>query len=212
MGDKLVPQTVEEYAEKHSDEVEPLFDELRDETFARTSNPQMQVGRLEGRFLHMLVKLTSARRVLEIGMFTGYSTLMMASALADDGEVITCEIDPDAEAIARRYFARHPSGQRIQVRMGPALDTLRSIAGPLDLAFIDADKGNYIAYYDAVVPLLRPGGLLIADNTLWSGKVVDPKSDVERAIARFNDHVARDARTEKVVLTVRDGMTLVRKR
>jgi caffeoyl-CoA O-methyltransferase len=212
MGDKLVPQTVEEYAQKHSDEVEPLFDELRDETFARTSNPQMQVGRLEGRFLHMLVKLTSARRVLEIGMFTGYSTLMMASALPDDGEIITCEIDPDAEAIARRYFARHPSGRKIQVRMGPALDTLRSIAGPLDLAFIDADKGNYIAYYDAVVPLLRPGGLLIADNTLWSGKVVDPKSDVERAIARFNDHVARDARTEKVVLTVRDGMTLVRKR
>jgi caffeoyl-CoA O-methyltransferase len=212
MGDKLVPQAIEDYAEKHSDEVEPLFDELRAETFAHTSSPQMQVGRLEGRFLHLLVKLTSARRVLEVGMFTGYSTLMMASALPDGGEIITCEIDPAAEAIARRFFARHPAGGKVDVRMGPALDTIRSLTGPFDLAFIDADKGNYIAYYDSIVPLLRPGGLLIADNTLWSGKVVDPQTDTERAIARFNDHVAADTRTEKVLLTVRDGMTLARKR
>lgn len=212
MPDKLVPESIENYAEQHSDEVEPLFDELREETYAKMSSPGMQVGRLEGRFLHLLVKLTSARRVLEIGMFTGYSTLMMASALPDDGEITTCEIDPEAEAIARRFFDRHPHGRKIRVRMGPALETLRSVSGPLDLVFIDADKGNYVAYYDAVLPLLREGGLLVADNTLWSGKVVDPDTDVARAIARFNDHVAADSRVDKVLLTVRDGMTLARKR
>ncbi len=212
MTDRMIPQAVESYAEQHSDAVEALFDELREETFATMSSPQMQVGRLEGRFLHLLVKLTGARRVLEIGMFTGYSTLMMASALPDGGEIITCDIDPAAESIARRYFARHPAGGRIQVRMGPALETLESLAGPLDLAFIDADKGNYLAYYEAVLSLLRPGGLVVADNTLWSGKVLEPDSDAARAIARFNDHVAADARVNKVMLTVRDGMTLARKR
>jgi caffeoyl-CoA O-methyltransferase len=210
--DRIVPDAIDAYAEQHSDEVEPLFDELRAETFASMESPQMQVGRLEGRFLHLLVKLTSARRVLEIGMFTGYSALMMASALPDDGELVTCDIDPAAEAIARRYFDRHPHGKKITIRMGPALDTLASLSGPLDLVFIDADKGNYVAYYEAVLPLLRPGGLIVADNTLWSGKVVAPQTEVEQAIARFNDHVARDARVDKVLLTVRDGMTLARKR
>jgi caffeoyl-CoA O-methyltransferase len=210
--DRIVPDAIDAYAEQHSDEVEPLFDELRAETFARMESPQMQVGRLEGRFLHLLVKLTSARRVLEIGMFTGYSALMMASALPDDGELVTCDIDPAAEAIARRYFDRHPHGKKIAIRMGPALDTLASLSGPLDLVFIDADKGNYVSYYEAVLPLLRPGGLIVADNTLWSGKVVAPQTEVEQAIARFNDHVARDARVDKVLLTVRDGMTLARKR
>jgi caffeoyl-CoA O-methyltransferase len=210
--DRIVPDAIDAYAEQHSDEVEPLFDELRAETFARMDSPQMQVGRLEGRFLHLLVKLTSARRVLEIGMFTGYSALMMASALPDDGELVTCDIDPAAEAIARSYFDRHPHGKKITIRMGPALDTLASLSGPLDLVFIDADKGNYVPYYEAVLPLLRPGGLIVADNTLWSGKVVAPDTEVAQAIARFNEHVARDARVDKVVLTVRDGMTLARKR
>jgi len=208
----LVPEAIESYAQDHSDDVEPLFNELRDETFAQMSSPQMQVGRLEGRFLHLLIELTSARRVLEIGMFTGYSTLMMASALPADGELITCEIDPAAEAIARRYFGRHPDGRKIQIRMGPALDTLKLLSGPLDFVFIDADKGNYVAYYEAVLPLVRQGGLIVADNTLWSGRVLNPEAESDHAIVRFNDHVAGDSRVEKVVLTVRDGMTLARKR
>jgi caffeoyl-CoA O-methyltransferase len=212
MPDRMISQAVENYAEQHSDQVDALFDELREETIAKMSSPQMQVGRLEGRFLHLLVKLTGARRVLEIGMFTGYSALMMASALPDGGEIITCDIDPAAEAIARRYFARHPAGAKIQVRMGPALETLKSLAGPLDLAFIDADKGNYQPYYEAALALLRPGGLIVADNTLWSGTVLDPDTDSARAIASFNDHVAADSRVDKVMLTVRDGMTLARKR
>ena len=145
-------------------------------------------------------------------MFTGYSAMMMPSALPDDGELITCDIDPQAEAIARRYFDEHPHGRKIQIRMGPALDTLKTISGPLDLVFIDADKENYVAYYEAVVPLLRTGGLIVADNTLWSGKVIDPTTPVERAIVGFNAHVAKDPRVDKVLLTVRDGMTLARKR
>ena len=212
MTAKLVPEAIEQYAQEHSDPVEPLFDRLREETFAKTANPKMQVGRLEGRFLHLLVKLTDAKRVFEIGMFTGYSALMMASALPDDGELITCDIDPQAEAIARRYFDEHPQGRKIQIRMGPALETLKTISGPLDLVFIDADKENYIAYYEAVLPLLRTGGLIVADNTLWSGKVIDPTTPVERAIVGFNAHVAKDPRVDKVLLTVRDGMTLARKR
>jgi caffeoyl-CoA O-methyltransferase len=192
--------------------VEPIFEELRDETRARTASPGMQVGPLEGWFLRLLVKLVNARRVLEIGMFTGYSALMMAAALPDDGELTTCDIDPHAEAIARRYFDRHPDGKKIHVRMGPALETIATLAGPLDMVFIDADKENYVAYYDAVFPLVRAGGLIVADNTLWSGKVVDPKSATEKAIVRFNAHVAQDRRVEKVMLTVRDGMTLARKR
>ncbi|MGZ5564184.1 MAG: O-methyltransferase, partial [Chthoniobacterales bacterium] len=149
---------------------------------------------------------------LEIGMFTGYSTLMMAEALPDDGRLITCEIDPKAEAIARRYFAQSPQGQRITIRMGPALETIRTLSGPLDLVFIDADKVNYSNYYEACIPLLRPGGLIIGDNVLWSGKVIDPKDDDTRAIVAFNRLVQSDPRVENVCLTVRDGMMLARKR
>jgi caffeoyl-CoA O-methyltransferase len=212
MSVTLVPEAIEQYAQEHSDPVEPIFDRLRDETFAKTTRPKMQVGRLEGRFLHLLVKLTEAKRVFEIGMFTGYSALMMASALPDDGELITCDIDPQAEAIARRFFREHPHGRKIQIRMGPALDTLKTLSGPFDFVFIDADKENYVAYYEAVLPLLRTGGVIVADNTLWSGKVIDPTTPTERAIVGFNAHVANDPRVEKVLLTVRDGMTLIRKR
>jgi len=211
MSVTLVPEAIEQYAQQHSDPVEPLLDRLRDETFAKTASPRMQVGPLAGRFLHLLVKLIDARRVFEIGMFTGYSALMMASALPDDGELITCDIDPQAEAIARRYFGEHPHGRKIQIRMGPALDTLKTVSGPFDFVFIDADKENYIAYYEAVLPLLRTGGLIVADNTLWSGKVVEPTTATELAIVRFNAHVAKDPRVEKVLLTVRDGITLARK-
>jgi caffeoyl-CoA O-methyltransferase len=145
-------------------------------------------------------------------MFTGYSGLSMASALPDDGELITCDVDPKAEAIAKRYFARSPHGKKIQVRMGPALETIRSLKDPLDLVFIDADKENYPAYYDAVFPLVRQGGLIVADNALWSGRVLDPKADSDRAIVAYNQKVSSDPRVTKVMLTVRDGMFLALKK
>ncbi len=208
----LVPEEIESYAQAHSEPVEPLFEALREETHAQMKWPQMQVGPLEGDFLKLLVRLTGARRILEIGMFTGYSGLMMASALPEGGELITCDVDPMAEAMARKFFAQSPHGKKIQIRMGPALETLASLKGPFDLVFIDADKENYAAYFEASLPLVKQGGLLIADNTLWSGKVLSPQEASDHTMVAFNDKVARDPRVEKVMLTVRDGMTLMWKR
>ncbi len=208
----LVPEPIEAYAEAHTETPPALFDELRKETYEKMQIPQMQVGRIEGTFLRLLIRLSGARRVLELGMFTGYSALMMAEGLPDDGELTTCDVDPKAEEMARRYFARSPHGRKIKIAMGPALETIKGLKPGLDLVFIDADKTNYSNYFDAVLPLLRQGGLIVADNTLWSGHVLDPKDDEARAIAAFNDKVARDSRVEKVLLTVRDGMMLIRKR
>src|SRR5262249_55741335 len=144
--------------------------------------------------------------------FTGYSTLMMAEALLADGRLITCEIDLKAEAIARRYFAESPHGHKITIRMGPALETIKTLSSPLDLVFIDADKVNYSNYYEACFPLVRPGGLIIGDNVLWSGRVIDPRDDNDHAIVAFNRLVQSDPRVENVCLTVRDGMMLAWKR
>jgi caffeoyl-CoA O-methyltransferase len=160
----------------------------------------------------MLVRLTVARRVLEIGMFTGYSALMMAEGLPEDGRLITCDVDPKAELIARRYFAESPHGHKIEVRMGPALETVASLAEPIDMVFIDADKENYVNYYEACFPLVRPGGLIVADNVLWSGRVLDPQDEATRAIVAFNTRVQQDPRVENVCLTIRDGIMLAWKR
>jgi caffeoyl-CoA O-methyltransferase len=210
----LVPEPIEAYAAAHCETVPPLLEKLREETYAQMNAPQMQVGRIEGGFLRLLIRLTRARRVLELGMFTGYSALMMAEGLPDDGQLVTCDVDPRAEAMARRYFAQSPHGRKIEIRMGPALETLRSLQGssPFDLVFIDADKENYPRYLDAVLPLVRQGGLVVVDNVLWSGRVLDPKEESDRAIVAFNEKVAGDTRVEKVMLTVRDGMYLLYKR
>jgi len=137
----------------------------------------------------------------------------MASALPDDGRITTCDVDPDATAIARRYMYESMPGDKIEIRLGPALETIETLEGPFDLVFIDADKPNYQAYYEAVLPLLADNGLLIADNVLWSGRVVEPDGDDStEAIKAFNEHVAGDDRVVSVMLTVRDGMTLVQKR
>ncbi|HEY7574945.1 MAG TPA: class I SAM-dependent methyltransferase [Thermoanaerobaculia bacterium] len=208
----LVSEDLERYAEAHTEPLDPLFEELREETQRSMADPQMQVGRVEGTFLKMLVRLSGARRALEIGMFTGYSGLMIAAGLPENGELTTCDVDPKAEAVARRFFARSPHGKKITIRMGPALETIATLAPPIDFVFLDADKVNYSNYFDAVVPLMSSGGLLVADNVLWSGKVLDPKEESDRAIVAFNERVARDPRVEKVMLTIRDGMTLARKR
>ena len=210
----LVAEELEKYAEKHTEQPDPLLEELRDETYGSVDDPQMQVGAVEGELLRLLVATSGARRALEIGMFTGYSGLMIASALPDDGELVTCDVNPKVEVVARRYFARSPHGRKITIRMGPALETIAGLSsGPLfDFVFLDADKENYPAYYDAVFPLMSPGALLVADNVLWSGRVLDPQAASDRAIAAFNARVAGDSRVEKVLLTVRDGILVVRKR
>jgi caffeoyl-CoA O-methyltransferase len=209
---EFIRDDVEQFAYNHTTAESEIFRRLRDETYKEMQYPEMQVGRLEGQFLKMLVHLTGARRVLEIGMFTGYSGLMMAEGLPDDGRLITCDVNPKAQAMASRYFAESPHGQKIEIRMGPALDTIRTLSGPFDMVFIDADKSNYPNYYDAVMPLLRPGGLIAVDNVLWSGRVVNPEDDETRAIVAFNDKVQADPRVDNVCLTVRDGVMLIWKK
>jgi caffeoyl-CoA O-methyltransferase len=210
--DRFIDAAVEQFARDHTEPETDLYIRLREETYRRMDRPQMQVDVIEGRFLQMLVRLTGARNILEIGMFTGYSTLMMAEGLPNDGRLTTCEIDPKAEAIARKYFAESPYGNKITIRMGPALETIKTLSGPFDLVFIDADKPNYSNYYQACFPLVKRGGLVIGDNVLWSGKVIDPKDDDTRAIVAFDQLVQSDPRVENVCLTVRDGMMLVWKR
>ena len=208
----IVEPKVEEYAEAHTTPDGELFERLAEETRAKTSAPQMMVGRIEGQFLARLVRLSGARRILELGTFTGYSSISMASALPADGRIITCDIDPETMGIARRYMDESGYGDKIETRLGPALETIRTLEGPFDLVFIDADKPNYRAYYEAVLPLLAEDGVIIADNVLWSGRVLEDDGDEStRAIKEFNEHVRADSRVVSVMLTVRDGMTLVQK-
>jgi caffeoyl-CoA O-methyltransferase len=173
----------------------------------------MQTGKVEGAFLKLLVRLSGARKVLEIGTFTGYSALMMAEGLPADGELVTCEISEEHASLAQRYFDRSPNGRKIRLALGPAADTLRGIPdGSVDLVFIDADKERYPFYYEESVRVLRSGGLIAADNVLWYGRVLSPEDDASRAIVRFNRTVMGDDRVEKVMLPVRDGVYLIRKR
>jgi caffeoyl-CoA O-methyltransferase len=172
----------------------------------------MLVGPVQGMFLTLIARSTGARNVLEIGTFTGYSALRLAEGLPDDGEVITCDIDPDTTEIARRHWAQSPHGRKIKLVLAPALDTIESFPGPFDLVFIDADKGNYINYWEACIPKVRSGGLILADNVLWSGRVLDPKEEDDHALVAFNKHVVNDTRADVVMLTVRDGITLACKR
>jgi len=174
----------------------------------------MMVGRIEGKFLEFLVRSTGAQLVLELGTFTGYSSISMARALTGTGKVITYDVNPDTTAIARRYAEEAGVADRIEYRLGQALDALPSLEDPFDLVFIDADKGNYVNYYEALLPKLAANGLLIVDNALWSGRVVEDDHDDEptRAIQCLNDRVREDERVEQVMLTVRDGMLLVKKK
>ena len=209
----IVDEQVEAYAVEHTTVLLELFERLEAETREKTTAPQMMVGRLEGGFLAALVQLTGAKRILELGTFTGYSSISMATALPDDGRIITCDVDPDATSIARRYMDESGHGHKIEIRLGPALETIETLDGPFDLVFIDADKPNYENYYEAALPKLADDGLLIADNVLWSGRVVEPDGDEStQAIKAFNEHVRNDQRVTAVMLTVRDGMTLVRRR
>jgi caffeoyl-CoA O-methyltransferase len=213
--DSLLDEEIERYVEAHTTPEDELFTRLRVETEAAFAEPQMQVGPVEGRLLRLLVMISGARRVLEIGTFSGYSALALASGLPADGELLTLDVDAEATAVARRYFDESPWGRKIRLRLGPALATLRELAAggaSFDLVFIDADKESYVDYWEAVVPLVPPGGLILADNALWSGRVLAPQEETDRAVAAFNARVRGDARVEHVLLSIRDGVMLARKR
>ena len=204
---------IEEYVKRRTTAPDPLFEDLRKETYAKTANPGMQVGKVEGRFLKLLVELSGAERILEFGTFTGYSALMMASGLPVGGVLYTLDRDEVTNSIARRYFARAPYGDKIRPVIGEARETMKQIDPPIDMAFIDADKKAYDLYYEEVIGrLLRPGGLVVLDNTLWRGSVVDPSDEDGKAIDAINRKIAKDPRVEAVLLTLRDGVTVARKR
>ncbi len=208
----LVDEKIEAYAADHTRAQPELLNRLAQETHRSMKDPEMLTGRLEGGFLRLMVRAFQARRIVEIGMFTGYSALSMAEALPDDGKLITCEVNPEAEAIARRYFRESPHGDKIEIRMGPALRTLEKLEGPFDFVFIDADKENYPSYYELCLERLRPGGAIAVDNVLWSGRVLDPQDEETRAIATLNERVSKDDRVDHVLLTIRDGVMLVIKK
>lgn len=210
---EIVPEPIEDYARAHTTPLPALLEELIETTEKELGGlSTMLSGQLEGTFLQMLVGAMGARRVLEIGMFTGFSAQMMAAALPDDGELITCDVNPQAIEMAQSFFDRSENGKKIRVMAGPALETLNTLSGPFDLIFIDADKPNYVNYYEAALPLLAENGLIAVDNVLWSGRVLKPENEQDEAIVSFNEHVQADERVRNVVLTVRDGVMLIRRR
>jgi caffeoyl-CoA O-methyltransferase len=210
---KLVSADIEAYAQAHSMPESDLCRSLREETQRTMEYAQMLVGPLEGAFLKMMTLLVGAKRVLEIGMFTGYSALCFAEALPADGIVITCEVDEESAALARTFFSRSPVGKKIEIRMGPALDTMRALNGPFDLIFIDADKKNYLNYFRRALDLLSSNGVILIDNVLWGGEVLKqpPPDDKTAAIQELNQVVSTNPSVSAVLVTIRDGILVVKK-
>ena len=209
----IVPDEIEAYAEVHTTQPTELLAALADETKSTLRSPQMLTGTVEGHFLELLVYALGAQRVLELGTYSGYSALSMAAGLPEGGHIDTCEADETHAEVARRYIEQSPYADRITVHLGPALETIEKLEGEFDFVFIDADKENYVNYYEALLPRLADGGLMAIDNTLWSGRVLDESDDSEgtRAIREINERIAADSRVTAVMLTVRDGVTLVRR-
>jgi len=207
---RYVSDEIEAYAERYTSARSDVFDRLGAETEATQEDHVMMVGAVEGAFLSFLVFMTRAKHVLELGTFTGWSSIAMARALSSGGSLVTCDVNEQTTAVARRYAEEAGVGDRIDFRVGPALETLATLDGPFDLAFIDADKEGYVDYYEAILPKLSPDGLIAADNTLFGSG--GPNDEITRAISDFNEHVLRDDRVEAVLLPLRDGITLIRRR
>lgn len=210
----LVAPEIEAYAQAHSMAESGVARALREETQRTMEYAQMLVGPLEGAFLKMMAQLVGATRVLEVGMFTGYSALCFAEALPDDGRVITCEVDDSSAALGRKHFANSPHGKKIEIRLGPALETMGELSGPFDVIFIDADKMNYLNYYRRALDLLAPTGVILIDNVLWDGEVLRQPAPDERtaAIQELNRTVAADPGVTAVLVTIRDGVLVIRKK
>ena len=208
--------TLSEYIEQHSSPESTVLQQITRSTHLEVINPRMLSGHVQGRVLSMLSKMICPERILELGTFTGYSALCLAEGLAADGKLITLEHNDELEASIRRNLSLSPLGEKIELIIGDAKETLSNIekSEAFDLVFIDADKREYCDYLDLVLPLVRAGGWILADNTLWDGHIIDPAYDKDKqttALRAFNDKVAQDDRLEKVILPLRDGLTIIRK-
>ncbi len=211
----IVTPTINDYVLAHSEPADEVLRDLAEETRRELGGRAgMQISHDEGELLTMLVRLTDAREVVEVGTFTGYSSICIARGLPDDGHLLCCNVSEEYTAVARRYWERAGVDDKIELRIAPAVETLRSLPTEpyLDLAFIDADKTGYASYVAEILPRLRPGGLMVLDNMLWSGEVLDPQDDDGRAVADLNDALLADDRVDVVLLPVRDGVSLARKR
>jgi len=210
-GLALVGERVDEYCTAHTMAESPAMAAIARETVEATQMWIMMIGPVEAALLRLLVRLRGAKRVIEIGTFTGYSAIAMAEALPEGGELITCDISEEWTAIARRHWQTSPHGAKIDLRLGPAAETLATLDGPFDFAFIDADKAAYPDYWDAVVPMLSPGGIVVCDNVLAGGQVAAEGEGKARTMAAFNAKVASDDRVESLMLPLRDGVSISRK-
>lgn len=220
MSNRTIPMTdaLYDYLLGISLREHPLLVRLREET-ARLPEARMQISPEQGQFMQFLVQLMGARRCIEVGVFTGYSSLAVALVLPDDGQLLACDVNEEFTSIAKRYWKEAGVERKIKLRLAPAIDTLHTRlkageGGSYDFAFIDADKANYQAYYERVLALLRPGGLLLVDNVLWSGRVLDPTDQSEDTVAirSFNESLHEDERVDLSLLPIGDGLTLARKR
>lgn len=210
----FLPHAISTYAEAHTSPESVLLRRLNRNTHAHVMAPRMLSGHMQGRFLSMISWMVRPRRILEIGTYTGYSALCLAEGLTEDGFLITIDQNEELESFARSYWQQSPLNDRIDLRIGPAADIIPTLHETFDLVFIDADKQNYALYFDLILDNVRPGGIILADNVLWSGKVVAPlkPSDQDtRAVQDFNRKVQDDSRVENILLPVRDGIMLMRK-
>jgi len=207
----IISSEIEKYAERATGRESELVQELVEVSKENLEYVDMISGRVVGRLLAMLIKISGAKRVLEIGTFSGYSALSMAEALPEDGELITCEYNERYEKLARSFFSKSKHGHKITLKMGLALDTIEELDGSFDFVYLDADKVNYPGYYEKLVPMLKDNGLIVIDNVLWSGAVLKPDDEKAKAIDELNEMIRKDERVEQVMLTVRDGLTLARK-
>ncbi len=207
----FINKNIEAYAQTHSERTSTRVSEIYDWTVENSEESRMLSGELQVAVLRLLARSINAKRALEIGMYTGYSALAVAEVLPDDGELITLDIEPEREIIAREFFKHSDHGGKIKIIIGPALDIIPSLNGTFDMVYIDADKENYILYYESVLPLVSGGGLIIGDNVLWSGEVLSPRSQSAIALDAFNKHVQNDVRVTNLLLPIRDGLMVARK-
>ena len=209
---EFIDEGIEEYARLHTEPENDLLKELVRETHAMVLQPRMLSGHLQGRFLSFIAKVYRPSLILEIGTYTGYSALCMAEGLKAGGRLITIDVNEELETFTRSFFDRSPYKEQIDYRIADAAHEIPAIEGPIDMVFIDADKRNYALYFDLVIDKMRPGGLILVDNVLWSGKIIEEaaKDKSTQALRDFNTKVANDPRVEPLLLPIRDGLFLLR--